>query len=249
MDLKYTLYEKKGHIAYFTMNRPDRLNAYTNSMVLEWWHVWNDFRDDDNAWVAIVSGAGTSFSAGHDIRDPETGPEPPSIHYGGVEIYKPIIAAVQGYALGGGCSMALACDIRICAEDAMFGYPQPKFGIMSMGGHQRLPRSTFPGMALYYMLTGDYIDAKEAYRLGLVYKVVPKDQLMAEATKMAEKLCENSPMAVRATKEAFIRGQQVTLREGLHIAQLVSQRLRQTEDYQEGLRAFAEKRKPVWKAR
>lgn len=243
------LYEKKGRIAYVTLNRPDRLNAYNNEMVLEMWHIWNDFRDDDNLWVAILSGHGRAFCAGHDIRDRDSGPEPPSIQFAGYELYKPLIAVLHGYCTGGGSTMALACDIRICTEDARFGWPEPKHGLVAIGA-QRLPRGTFSGMAMYYALTGDFIEAREAYRLGLVHKVVPtKEEALAEAAKMAGKLCENSPMAVRATKEAFLRGQETTLREGLHLAQLVWQRLQKTEDAQEGLCAFAEKRKPLWKGR
>jgi enoyl-CoA hydratase/carnithine racemase len=250
VELQQTLYEKKGKLAYVTMNRPERLNAYDNSTVLEWWEIWQDFQKDDNLLVAILSGNGRAFCAGHDIKDMDPGPEPPSLHYGGVEVSKPIIAAIHGYCLGGGCSMALGCDIRLCSEDALFGYPQPAYGMMSIGGHQRLPRMTFPGMALYYMLTGEYINAQEAYRLGLVVKVLPnREELMAEATRLAERLCRNAPLSVRFTKEAFSRGQQTSLREGLHIAQLLFKRLSETEDWQEGLKAFAEKRQPEWKGR
>lgn len=255
------LYEKKDKLAYITLNRPGALNAYTDKMTLELEQIWYDFRDDSELWVAIVTGAGEkAFCSGHDIRDvaepqvmkaerADLADVAPTMWYSDIEIYKPIIAAVNGYALGGGCSLALACDIRIAAETAAFGYPQPRSGFMSLGGHQRLPRMIPAGKALEMMLTGDLIDAREAERLGLVSKVVSGAELMATATKVAERLCENGPLAVRATKEAFIRGQRLPMSEGIRMARDIWNRLKQSEDAKEGLKAFLEKRKPVWKAR
>lgn len=248
-EKKYALYEKQGRIGVITLNRPERLNAYTAQGILELHDLWYEIDKDPDVWAIVVKANGRAFCAGHDVRSEDPFPEPPSLHYGGIEIYKPIIAAVHGYCLGGGASMALACDIRICSEDAQFGYPQVTYGIMSMGGHQRLPRMTFHGMAVHYMLTGDLFGAQEALRLGLVSKVVPNDQLVAEAMAFAEKLAKNAPLSVRATKEALMRGREVNLQEGLHIAKMISRRLRQSEDAQEGLRSFAEKRSAVWKAR
>lgn len=245
------LYEKKGHIAYVTLNRPQAFNAYNNEMLRELEKVWYDFRDDPEAWVAILTGAGRHFCVGHDLDSLHevTEPEPPSIHYGSIEIYKPIIAAVNGNAMGGGCSTALGCDLRLAADNARFGYPQVQVGHMSLGGHQRLPRMTFPSIALEMMLTGEAIDAQESYRLGLVNRVVPLAELMPAATRLAERIAQNGPLAVRATKEAFLRGQTMPLQQGIRMAALLYAQLATTEDAQEGLKAFREKRKPAWKGR
>lgn len=245
------IYEKKDRIAYITLNRPEAFNAYDNVMLRELEKVWYDFRDDPEVWVAVLTGAGRHFCVGHDLESLHevTEPEPPSIHYGSIEIYKPIIAAVNGNAMGGGCSMALGCDLRVAADNARFGYPQTQVGHMSLGGHQRLPRMTFPGIALEMMLTGDAIDAREAFRLGLVNRVVPLKDLISETTKLAQKIAQNGPLAVRATKEAFIRGQAIPLQQGIRMAALLYGRIAPTEDAQEGLKAFKEKRKPVWKGK
>lgn len=245
------IYEKKDRIACITLNRPEAFNAYDNVMLRELEKVWYDFRDDPEVWVAILTGAGRHFCVGHDLESLHevTEPEPPSIHYGSIEIYKPIIAAVNGNAMGGGCSMALGCDLRVAADNARFGYPQTQVGHMSLGGHQRLPRMTFPGIALEMMLTGDAIDAREAFRLGLVNRVVPLQDLMSEATRLAQRIAQNGPLAVRATKEAFIRGQAMPLQQGIRMAALLYGRIATTEDAQEGLKAFKQKRKPVWKGK
>mgnify|MGYP001559132452 FL=1 len=245
------IYEKRNRIAYITLNRPEVFNGYNNAMLRELEKVWYDFRDDPEVWVAVLTGAGRHFCVGHalDSLHEVTEPEPPSIHYGTIEIFKPIIAAVNGNAMGGGCSMALGCDIRIAADNARFGYPQTQVGHMSLGGHQRLPRMTHPGIALEMMLTGDAIDAQQALQLGLVNHIAPVTNLMAEATKLAEKIAGNGPLAVRATKEAFVRGQTMPIQQGIRMAALLYRGLINTEDAQEGLKAFKEKRKPNYKGK
>jgi enoyl-CoA hydratase/carnithine racemase len=247
--LEHVQYSKKGKIVYVTLNRPEKMNAYTNQTLNELATCWEDYKNDENLHVAILSGAGTAFSVGHDLSSGESiTTEPPAIHYGDIELYKPIIGAVRGYALGGGCSMAFACDIRICSEDARFGYPQAKVGITSIGGPQRLPR-LIPGLGQWYLFSGEFIDAQEAHRLGLVLKVVPNDKLMEEATKLAEKLLECSLNSITHIKESIERGKLLPLNEALSLSKQVTAKAELTEDYQESLRAFAEKRKPAWKDR
>ena len=248
-ELEHVKYAKKGKIAYVTLNRPEKMNAYTNQTLNELGVCWKDYKDDDSLHVAILSGEGNAFSVGHDLSSGESiTTEPPAIHYGDIELYKPIIAAVNGYALGGGCSMALACDIKICGEDARFGYPQAKVGITSIGGPQRLPR-LIPGLAQWYLFSGEFITAQEAYRLGLVLKVVPNDRLMEEATKIAERLLESSLNSIMHIKESIERGKLLPLNEALSLSKQITSKAELTEDYQESLRAFAEKRDPAWKNR
>jgi enoyl-CoA hydratase/carnithine racemase len=247
--LEHVKYTKKGKIAYVTLNRPEKMNAYTNQTLNELGVCWKDYKNDDSLHVAILSGEGKVFSVGHDLSSGESiTTEPPAIHYGDIELYKPIIAAVNGYALGGGCSMALACDIKICGEDARFGYPQAKVGITSIGGPQRLPR-LIPGLAQWYLFSGEFITAQEAYRLGLVLKVVPNDRLMEEATKIAERLLESSLNSIMHIKESIERGKLLPLNEALSLSKQITAKAELTEDYQESLRAFAEKRDPAWKNR
>ena len=247
--LEHVTYSKEGKIAYVTLNRPEKMNAYTNQTLNELGLCWKDYKNDDNLHVAILSGSGKAFSVGHDLSSGESiTTEPPAVHYGDIELYKPVIGAVNGYALGGGCSMALACDIRICSEDARFGYPQAKVGITTIGGPQRLPR-LIPGLAQWYLFSGEFIEAHEAYRLGLVLKVVPNDKLMEEATKLAERLLECSLNSIKHIKESVERGKLLPLNEALSLSKEITARAELTEDYQESLRAFAEKREPAWKKR
>ena len=251
------IYDVKDRIATITLNRPEKLNSYTEEMVGELYDVWQKFAKNDEAWTAIVTGAGDrAFCAGHDLnmivesKGQYEDHESPTMWYGELEIYKPIIAAVNGYAYGGGCSLALSCDIRIASENAVFGYPQPKYGAMSLGGHQRMPKTIPPGIAMEFMLTGRNIPADEAARWGMVNKVVPQDALMDEARAMAALINENAPLSVRHTKEAVIKGLRTPdVREGIAMAKLISYRLQTSRDTQEGLAAFMEKRKPEWQGR
>ena len=168
----------------------------------------------------------------------------------GLEVWKPFIAAINGVATGGGLELAMTCDLRIAADTARLGLMETKQSLMpGWGGTQRLPRLVPFGKALEILMTGDFVDAQEALRIGLVNKVVPQAELMSAATDLANRLCENGPLAVRAVKEAAYRGMRVPLDEGLKLESLMIQNLFQTEDVKEGPLAFAEKRKPVYKGR
>ena len=213
--MSLVLYEVTDKTATITLNRPDKLNAYTEEMVDEMYEACQRFAKDDDAWTAIVTGAGDrAFCAGHDLnlvvesKGQYEDHGSPTVWYGEFEIYKPMIAAVNGYAFGGGCSLALSCDIRIASENAVFGYPQPKYGAMSLGGHQRMPKTIPPGIAMEFMLTGRHIPADEAARWGMVNKVVSQDKLMDEALRYARAVAAHSTdnlMLGRKSMNMFFR--------------------------------------------
>ncbi len=245
------LYEKKGRIAIITYNRPEVFNVYNLEVLREAERVWCDFRDDPDLWVAIVTGTGEkAFCAGADLK----GVEPRYIR--GVhrfdhdlEVGKPTIAAVNGYAVSGGFTLVLACDLAIAADHAKFGLKQPTVGLIADLGSGTLPRSIPRKLAMELLLTCRLIDAQEAYRMGIVNKVVPLPQLMPSAIEMAEKICENAPLAIRAARDAARRTFEVPLSQALAIGNQHILGLMETEDYKEGNAAFYEKRKPVWKAK
>jgi enoyl-CoA hydratase/carnithine racemase len=255
------LLESRDHLAYITLNRPERRNAIDPQTSHELLQAFTAFKDDDNLWVAIVTGAGDqAFSAGADLvamaqafaGGAQT--EFMKTPFGGItrgfECWKPIIAAINGYCLAGGLELALSCDIRIAAEHATFGRPEPKRAIIpGAGGTQRLPRAVPLAFAMELLLTGERFDAETALRFGLVSRVVPADRLMATANEIAEKILECGPLAVRSVKQAAMQGLSMTLEEGLKLeSQLVGFVFR-TEDAREGPTAFAEKRKPQYKGR
>jgi len=252
-------YKKEGRIAIFTINRPQALNAMNMEALQELHDVMVDFRDDSELWVGIVTGSGEkAFCCGADIKDAlpfmkEHGTSPwafPATPMRGLELWKPLIAAINGNALGGGLEIALACDIRIAAENARLGTPEVTLGIIpGWGATQRLPRVIPWAKAAELLLTGRPIDAQEAYRIGLVNKVVPLEQLMPTAKEWAETICQAAPLAVRAAKEAMIRGYSMTLEEGLQLENALIAYTFGTEDFIEGVKAFAEKSKPVYKAK
>ncbi len=250
-------YKKEGRIATFTINRPRAFNAID----VESWQQLNeamiDFRDDPELWVGIVTGAGDkAFCAGADIKD--TLPYmkehshwmwPMAPKYG-LDLWKPLIAAINGVALGGGLEIALACDIRIASENARLGTPEVNLGLMpGWGGTQRLPRVIPWAKAAEILFMGKPIDAQEAYRIGLVNKIVPQDKLMSTAKEWAQALCQVGPLGVRAAKQAMLRGYSLPLEEGLRLEGSFFQHLLNTEDHKEGVSAYIEKRKPNFKAK
>jgi E-phenylitaconyl-CoA hydratase len=256
------LYDKRDRIAYMTINRPDAMNAINDDVRRGLAEAFDDFRHDPETWVAILTGAGErAFSAGADLkemsqrfqsageRDDFWSPTRPML-VRGMEVWKPIIAAVNGYCLAGGLELALACDIRIAAEHATFALTEVKRGIIpGGGGTQRLPRTVSFGIALEMLFTGDQIDAQEAWRVCLVNRVVPGAELMPTAEALARRICQNAPLSVRAVKEAAYRGRNLTLEEGLREELLMARVIRTTEDSKEGPLAFAEKREPRWRGR
>lgn len=248
------IYEKKGRIATITINRPEAFNAIDPQTLQEFSASLLDFRDDDESWVLIVTGAGEkAFCAGADVKSmiplmrqwrEKPWLMPPTI-LRGMELSKPVIGAINGMALGGGCEIALGCDLLIASEKASFGTPEVKLGLIpGWGGTQRLPRMIPYARAAEIILTGQPIDAQEAYRLGLVSKVVPPAELMAAANQMAEIICKNGPLAVRAAKQALVKTKSLSLEEGLRLEWTLFSDLFLTEDFKEGTGAFVEKRKP-----
>ncbi|MDD4876599.1 MAG: enoyl-CoA hydratase-related protein [Dehalococcoidales bacterium] len=252
-------YQKEGKIAIFTINRPEARNAMNLEVNRELSEAMADFRDDDDLWVGIVTGAGDkAFSAGADINEllpflKKTADTPWRIMPNpsrGFELYKPLIAAVNGMALGGGCELALACDLRIAVENARFGQPEILLGLVpGAGGTQRLSRMIPSCKAAEMLLMGKPITAQEAYRIGLINKVVPREELMSTAMEWAETICKAGPLAVRASKEAMLKGSAMTLADGLRFENLLFTRIMDTEDFAEGVAAFNEKRKANFKGK
>ena len=216
-------YQKEGRIAIFTINRPEVMNAINTEVTHELYEAMVDFRDDDELRVGIITGAGEkSFSAGADIKGSSVSDEQgvkteprPTIGRG-LEIWKPLIAAINGYCLGRALEMAMACDIRIAADHARLGFPEITRGSSpALGGTQMLTRMIPRGKAAEILLMGKPIDAQEAYRIGLVNKIVPLDQLLPTAKEWAGIICQAAPLAIRATKESMAKGYDMILEDGL----------------------------------
>jgi len=258
MQFETILYEKKDQVALITINRPDAMNSVSAKVSQEMLAAWEDFRDDDNLRVAILTGAGErAFSTGMDLVATASGEsqfEGRPAPFGGftkrMPIYKPIIAAINGFCLAGGLELALACDIRIATPDARFGLPEVKWAIIpGAGGTQRLPRAIPQAWANYLILTGEFMDAPTAERIGLISHVVPREELLDKAFQIAHVICERGPLAVRTAKEAIVRGQDMPLEHGMAYEDVLIARLFGTEDAKEGPKAFAEKRKPEYRGR
>ena len=252
-------YTKEGRIAIFTINRPDAMNALNLQVVGEMHDALVDFREDDNLWVGIITGAGDkAFCAGADIKEllpflAENGHKLwsfPTTHTRLMDMWKPLIAAINGFCLGGGLEIALGCDIRIAGEKARIGVPEVTLGLIpGDGGTQRLPRVIPRCKAAEMLLMGKMVDAQEAYRIGLVNTVVPPEEVMPTAKEWAETICKAGPLAVRAAKQAMVRGCEMSLDDGLRLEFMLNAYVTTTEDFTEGTTAFAEKRKPVYKGK
>ena len=248
--------EERGPVAFIRFNRPDKLNAMNSRMKDEIIAALRDLEADDAARVAVFTGSGDkAFVAGADINEftDRTALEQWDLYqqpflYDAVERFsKPVIAMINGYCLGGGCELALACDIRIASDRAQIGQPEINIGIIpGGGGSQRLPRVVGLGKALQLILTGDRIPAAEAHRIGLVDEVFPHEQLEAKTLEIANKIAEKSPVAVRLAKQAVKASARMGLDEGLRYEQTLFSLIFTTHDKEEGVRAFLEKRPPKW---
>lgn len=252
-------YEKHGYVVLITMEGDNDLNLGMTMGPLH--ERLADYAADDELRCAIITGAGTrAFSAGGNLKNAaESGriggmssvwdPSPLTI-INGLELRKPIIAAVNGYAIGAGCMLSLACDIRIASDNAEFGIPEIKYGFApGMGGPQRLPKLIPLGAALEMLWTGDRISANQALQWGLVNRVVPQDKLLEAAFDLANRIASSPPLAVKAMKEVVYRSREASFADGVRFSELLGYIGRGTEDAQEGLRAFAEKRKPEFKGK
>jgi enoyl-CoA hydratase/carnithine racemase len=249
------LFEKKGPLAYVTINRPERLNACDGETYRMLTAVWREFRDDPALRVGILTGVGErAFCVGTDVKAHDfarLSAEPHHLPFSLLsDLGKPLIAAINGHANGSGLEQALYCDIRVAAEHAQFGLGDARLGwLPAAGGTQRLPRLIPLGRALELLYTGNRIGAQEAWRLGLVDHVVPMSQLMGKCEEIAAEICQSAPLAVQNIKHAVRRGLELPLAEGLKLEQDLSQELQETDDAREGARAFAEKRAPQWQGK
>jgi enoyl-CoA hydratase/carnithine racemase len=249
--------ERDGHLFIVTINRPEVMNALHPPASAELSGVFDEFAADPDLWIAIVTGAGDrAFSAGNDLKYTAAGGargDYPTTGFGGItarfDLNKPLIAAVNGVAMGGGFEIALACDLIVAAENARFALPEVRVGLAALGGGvHRLPRTIGPKRALGMILTGRHVAAQEGYDLGFVNEVVPEGQAMAGARRWAEEILAVSPMSVRASKQAVYLGLEqggVAGAESIRYSAVAE--MAASQDYIEGPRAFAEKRPPVWK--
>jgi enoyl-CoA hydratase/carnithine racemase len=261
MAYEFITVEKENHITTLTINRPEVMNAIHPPISQEMDAVLNEFAEDPDEWVCIITGAGDrAFSAGNDLKFQAT--EGPAAvvegfakckgGFGGItsrfDCFKPFIAAVNGLALGGGFEIAMSCDIIVASENASFGLPEPRVGLMAgAGGVHKLPRQIPYHLAMGMMLTGRRVPAQEAAQYGIVNEVVPLDKLMETANKWAAQVLECAPLSVRASKEAAIKGMEMPLEKAMTEVFPGMTAMYSSEDLMEGPMAFVEKRKPQWK--
>ena len=253
------LFEKEGQLAYVTINRPEAMNALNRDVQEGLRDAWREIEADPEIFVAIVTGTGgKAFSAGADLKQVETGESRgeavlpaqrgsrslgPSVR----DVTKPVIAAIDGYCLAGGLELALACDIRIASKNSQFGCPEVKWSLLHGFGAQIMPFTVHMSNVMELLLTGEFIDADEAHRIGLISRVVPQEELISTAQDIAHKICRNAPLAIKVTKELAQRRLNDGLEDGMRVYAALGRLLRTTEDSSEGPRAFAEKRQPNFK--
>jgi E-phenylitaconyl-CoA hydratase len=252
-------YELDGHVATITYNRPEALNAINGQMRRDLNDAFARFRDEEDAWVGIVTGAGRAFCAGADLRgDGNSAGEFPGTFWekptqnsfeSGWEIFKPVIAAVNGPCIGYGLTLVTWCDFVIASDRATFSYPEARIGVPTIVGAIRLPQRINWQYAMELLLTGDRIDAARAKEIGLAGWVVPHDELMNEARALAERLLQAAPIAQRVIKEMAMRAQQLPMLEAIRFGETMRKVAAATEDAREGLSAAAEHRTPEWRGR
>lgn len=260
-EFKNIIFEKKDRLVRITINRPERRNAIDPATSQELLDAFTAFKEDDGLWAAILTGAGgQAFSAGADLiamaKAMAGGGSAldMNVPFAGItrrfECWKPMIAAINGFCLAGGLELALCCDVRIAADHATFGLPEPRRAIIpAAGGTQRLPRAVPLSFAMELLLTGGRFDAQTALRAGLVSHVVPLPELMTTAEEIAAQMLECGPLAVRAIKQAALEGREMSLHDGLKLESRLAGGIFRSEDAREGPAAFAEKRKPQYKGR
>jgi enoyl-CoA hydratase/carnithine racemase len=259
LKLENVVYEKKGPIAYVTLNRPKVMNALNKATINELRSAFEDARDDLAVRGVILTGGEKAFAAGADIAEiaNNTAVEAEQASRRGQALTdlienlgKPVVAAVNGFALGGGCELAMSCAIRIAAESAKFGQPEVKLGVMpGYGGTQRLPRLVGRGRALKLILSGDIIDAAEAYRIGLVDELEPDGHVVERAETVLKKIIANAPLSVKYALEAVNKGLETSVAEGLLIEASLFAVCASTDDKKEGTSAFLEKRAPKFQGK
>jgi enoyl-CoA hydratase/carnithine racemase len=251
MSIKF---EVDGHVATITLDRPEKLNAMDSDMYASISDHLREIDSRDDIWVGVVTGAGDkAFTAGADLVGMHGTAEQAHVEWSatratrfdlGLEVQKPMLAAINGYCLAGGLELALVCDIRVASDNAQFGCPEVKWNLLHGYGAQRLPEIVGFTNAMYLLLTGQFIDAREAMRIGLVNEVVPAARLYPRTRELAETICANGPMAVRMTKELALRSRDLTLPDGIRLYQALNRLVELSADLEEGTRAFAEKRSP-----
>src|SRR5438445_9389352 len=260
MDFNNIKLEKKNAIAYVTIDRPKVLNALNMATMQELWQVFSELKEDKQVRVVILTGAGEkAFVAGADINELSKNDPVQAkayTHKGQAtldlieNLGKPVIACINGFALGGGCEIAMACTMRLASENAKLGQPEVRLGMIpGYGGTQRLPRLVGKGIAMQLVLTGEMITAQEAHRIGLVNEVVAASELIPRAEAIAQKIIANAPLAVQYAMEAVNKGMEMTLAEGLYLEATLFGVCCATEDKKEGTAAFLEKRAAQFKGK
>lgn len=264
--MEEVLLEKRDQVALITLNRPEKMNSLTPAMQVRLREIWGEFRDDASLRVAVITGSGRAFCSGRDLR--AAGPGSPEFHraqqqarergeeleqrraINGAspdEVWKPVIAAVNGHCLAAGYALAMSCDIRIASENASLGMPAARRGLFSAGQALRTLLSAPFGYALEMMMTGEAVDAATAYRIGLVNRVVPADELLPAAFGLADKIRACAPLSVGAHKELAYRSLNMIYSDAARLESDFYTKMLETEDVMEGSRAFAEKRQPVFR--
>ncbi len=251
------LYEVDGHVATLTLNRPDQRNAISPELTTAMASALDRFEADDEVWVGILTGAGANFCAGADLKALAAGRSAELVTeaggFAGFVRYprtKPMIAAVRGFALAGGTELVLTCDLVVAGTDTFFGLPEVTRGIVAAaGGLFRLPRAIPPARAMELILTADRLVAEEAHRLGLVNHVVEPDEVLGQARELAEKICQNAPLAVRESLAIARDALLMTDEQGWARSAAAMERARTSQDAREGVTAFVEKRSPTWTGR
>jgi E-phenylitaconyl-CoA hydratase len=253
------LYERSGHVATITYNRPGALNAVNGELRRDLNAAFARLRDEEEAWVGIVTGAGRAFCAGADLRDgqgstgefPGTFWEKPTMNSfeSGWEIHKPVIAAVNGHCLGYGLTLVTWCDFVLASERARFGYPEVRLGIPAIVGAIRLPQRIAWADAMELLLTGETVDADRAQQMGLVWRIVPHDDLLDQARALADRLVAAAPLAQRAMKEVATRSRDLSMIDAIRFGETMRRVVVATSDAAEGMQAAAGRRAPRWVGR